>query len=210
MTTERTDSAANVRPDVQALRDEIRQTRAELGDTVQALTAKADVKARVKESAAEARERVRESAVEAGQRVKESAVEAGQRVMGSAAHTAAQVKDSAEHAVERARRMVTGHDGLAVGGNGRATGTVTGPGTRTTGTWRAEGAGTLRRTRPPNRYVRSGGGLAAVRGFVEPVRVRQRLADAGRHARRHPGPWLAVAGAGTAVVVFLAVRGRRL
>lgn len=204
MTSERTDPAVTPRPDVQALRDEIRQTRAELGDTVQALAAKADVKARVKESAADARERVKESAVEAGQRVKESAVEAGQRVMGSATHTAAQVKDSAELAMGRARRMVTGHDGHAAGHNGRAAGGVVG-----VGTTRPEGADAVRRTRPFTGYLRSGGGFSTARGIVDPARVRRGLADAGRSARRHPGPWLAVAGAGTAIMVFLAVRRRR-
>jgi len=37
------------KPDVAALREEIKQTRADLGETVQALAAKADVKARAKE-----------------------------------------------------------------------------------------------------------------------------------------------------------------
>jgi ElaB/YqjD/DUF883 family membrane-anchored ribosome-binding protein len=69
-------------PDVDALRDEIRHTRAELGETVQALAAKADVKARMKESAAHTRERVRESA----------------------AHRAAQVRESLHEATESARR----------------------------------------------------------------------------------------------------------
>jgi hypothetical protein len=44
----------------EALRDEIARTRAELGDTVEALAAKADVKARV-------RERVDEAKVRAGE-----------------------------------------------------------------------------------------------------------------------------------------------
>jgi hypothetical protein len=48
--------------DPEALRAEIRRTRAELGDTVQALAAKADVKARAKESVSLAKERVRAQA----------------------------------------------------------------------------------------------------------------------------------------------------
>ena len=48
--------------DAEALREEIRRTRVELGETVEALAAKADVKARLKESAGQARERVREHA----------------------------------------------------------------------------------------------------------------------------------------------------
>ncbi len=46
--------------DVEALRREIAHTRAELGETIQALAAKADVKARLQETADEARARVRE------------------------------------------------------------------------------------------------------------------------------------------------------
>jgi len=46
--------------DVEALRAEIAHTRADLGETVQALAAKADVKARLQESADEARTRMRE------------------------------------------------------------------------------------------------------------------------------------------------------
>jgi hypothetical protein len=45
--------------DLRALRDEIRRTRAELGETVQALAAKADVAARIRDSAVQTRERVR-------------------------------------------------------------------------------------------------------------------------------------------------------
>ncbi|MFC0528449.1 DUF3618 domain-containing protein [Phytohabitans kaempferiae] len=53
--------SANGRVDTEALRAEIRQTRAELGETVQALAAKADVKARVRRSAAQTVERAREN-----------------------------------------------------------------------------------------------------------------------------------------------------
>jgi hypothetical protein len=48
--------------DPDALRAEIRRTRVELGETVEALAAKADVKKRLKSSADQARERVREQA----------------------------------------------------------------------------------------------------------------------------------------------------
>jgi hypothetical protein len=48
--------------DPETLRAEIRRTRAELGETVQALAAKADVKARARESVSQARQRVRERA----------------------------------------------------------------------------------------------------------------------------------------------------
>jgi hypothetical protein len=47
------------KPDLEALRAEIKQTRAELGETVQALTAKADVKARAKDSVEQTKQRVK-------------------------------------------------------------------------------------------------------------------------------------------------------
>lgn len=48
--------------DTEALREEIRRTRVELGETMEALAAKADVKKRLKSSADQARERVRDQA----------------------------------------------------------------------------------------------------------------------------------------------------
>lgn len=51
--------------EVTRLRQDILQTRAELGRTVEALAARADVRARVQHSAHEAKIRVRESAQEA-------------------------------------------------------------------------------------------------------------------------------------------------
>ncbi|MBF9129071.1 DUF3618 domain-containing protein [Plantactinospora sp. S1510] len=61
----------------EALRAEIRQTRAELGETVQALAAKADVKARIKGSAAQTRDRVRERAGQTTATVRSSVHDAG-------------------------------------------------------------------------------------------------------------------------------------
>jgi hypothetical protein len=75
MTTQKSvDGAANV----EALRAEIKQTRAELGETVQALAAKADVKARVKESAAHTAAQVKESAGHAVVRARNSLTDAGE------------------------------------------------------------------------------------------------------------------------------------
>ncbi|MGW5558728.1 DUF3618 domain-containing protein [Micromonospora sp. NPDC003944] len=56
--------------DTEALREEIRRTRVELGETMEALAAKADVKARLKESADQARERLREQAAQTVARVR--------------------------------------------------------------------------------------------------------------------------------------------
>jgi Protein of unknown function (DUF3618) len=54
-------TSTNGKVDTEALRAEIRQTRAELGQTVQALAAKADVKARMRGSVAHTAERAREN-----------------------------------------------------------------------------------------------------------------------------------------------------
>jgi hypothetical protein len=51
--------------EITRLRADIVQTRAELGATVEALAARADVRARVRESAEEAKARLRQSAQEA-------------------------------------------------------------------------------------------------------------------------------------------------
>ena len=59
--------------DVEALRAEIAHTRADLGETVQALAAKADVKSRLQESAEEAKARVREQLHTAAVELKEAA-----------------------------------------------------------------------------------------------------------------------------------------
>ena len=59
----RSNGTAGPKPTVEELRAEIQQTRAELGETVQALAAKADVKARRRTSVEQTKERVREQAV---------------------------------------------------------------------------------------------------------------------------------------------------
>ncbi|MEV0898561.1 DUF3618 domain-containing protein [Actinoplanes sp. NPDC049802] len=75
---EKNGSAA--KPDLVALREEIRQTRSELGETVQALAARADVKARAREQVAETKERVRTQAAVMTGRVREAATDAAVRV----------------------------------------------------------------------------------------------------------------------------------
>jgi len=96
--------SADSAPEVEVLRDEIRQTRAELGETVQALAAKADVKARAKESVEQTKQRVRQSAVEATEKLRGQATQATGKLRGqatSAVHTAVA---SAEDASQRARK----------------------------------------------------------------------------------------------------------
>jgi ElaB/YqjD/DUF883 family membrane-anchored ribosome-binding protein len=70
------------------IRQDIEETRAELGDTVEALAAKADVKAQAKERVAE----VKENAKDGVESVKESIREAAPESAGAGA---AQVKEKA-------------------------------------------------------------------------------------------------------------------
>lgn len=65
------------KPDLVALREEIRRTRADLGETVQVLAARADVKARAREQVQETRQRVLTRAAEMTGRVREAALGAG-------------------------------------------------------------------------------------------------------------------------------------
>jgi ElaB/YqjD/DUF883 family membrane-anchored ribosome-binding protein len=73
--------------DREALRAEIQRTRAELGETVEALAAKADVKARLKDSAEQTRERVREQAAQSVARLRGQAGQAAETARGTAHDT---------------------------------------------------------------------------------------------------------------------------
>jgi hypothetical protein len=95
--------------DVTELRQEIAQTRADLGETVEALAAKADVKARAQEAVAEVKTRAYETVdeamgrlVEGAQQAKASAVQVGRELR---AHPTQQVQS----AVARLRRSVLDH-----------------------------------------------------------------------------------------------------
>jgi cobalamin biosynthesis Mg chelatase CobN len=95
------------KPDVEALRAEIKRTRADLGETVQALAAKADVKARAKEQVEQTKQKVKAQAAEATGKVREVAVAASDRVRhagASARVAAAEAGDQAEDAAEQVRR----------------------------------------------------------------------------------------------------------
>jgi ElaB/YqjD/DUF883 family membrane-anchored ribosome-binding protein len=72
--------------DPSEIREQIEQTRGEMGETVEALGYKADVKTRAKESIAEKRDRVKEQIMGTGSR------------MGEATPDADQVKDGAKRA----------------------------------------------------------------------------------------------------------------
>ena len=88
--------SAGGKPDVEALREEIKQTRAELGETVQALAAKADVKARAKEQVELTKAKA-----------KAQVQEATEKVRGVAANAAAVASDKVRAATSQAGDKVS-------------------------------------------------------------------------------------------------------
>jgi cobalamin biosynthesis Mg chelatase CobN len=98
-----TEKNGSSKPDVDALRAEIKQTRAELGETVQALAAKADVKARAKEQVEQTKQRVRAQAADATGKVRDAALLASERVRHAAAQATASARGTATQATDKMR-----------------------------------------------------------------------------------------------------------
>lgn len=88
------------KPDLNELRADIKLTRAELGETVQALAAKADVKARAKEQVEQTKQKVKAQVAEVTGRARDAAVHAGGQVR-SATESAVDGTGSAIDATER-------------------------------------------------------------------------------------------------------------
>jgi hypothetical protein len=86
------------------LQQEIEQTRQRLGETVDELAAKADVKARARATAAEAKERAQATAAEAKERAQATAAEAATRVQATAAGAAGRVQATAAGMSGRVRQ----------------------------------------------------------------------------------------------------------
>ena len=95
--------SSGAKPDVDALRAEIKQTRAELGETVQALAAKADVKARAKEQVEQTKRRVRAQAAEAAGKARDAALVATDKVRQAAAQATASARGTAVQATDKVR-----------------------------------------------------------------------------------------------------------
>lgn len=91
------------KPDTDALRAEIKQTRADLGETVQALAAKADVKARAKEQVEQTKQKVKAQATEAGEKVRDAALVATDKVRHAAAQAGATARGATEQATGKVR-----------------------------------------------------------------------------------------------------------
>jgi Protein of unknown function (DUF3618) len=77
--------------DPDAIRADIETTRAELGDSVEALAAKADVKARAQETVTAAKDRAKDTAQVATERAKDTAQQVGEKVRRRPAPVAAVV-----------------------------------------------------------------------------------------------------------------------
>ncbi|WP_433271868.1 DUF3618 domain-containing protein [Actinosynnema sp. CS-041913] len=90
----------DVPQDPAALRADIEKTRVELGDTVEALVHKADVPARVKETAHESVEQVKEGATAVAERVNTAAVVAAEKAQETVAQVSTRVSDKASRAVD--------------------------------------------------------------------------------------------------------------
>lgn len=89
------------KPSVDELRAEIQQTRSELGETVQALAAKADVKARAKDQVEQTKQKVKAQAVEAGEKVRVVAVAATDKVRAAAGQASEKVSTVAGQASDK-------------------------------------------------------------------------------------------------------------
>jgi cobalamin biosynthesis Mg chelatase CobN len=98
-----TEKNGSSKPDVEALRAEIKQTRAELGETVQALAFKADVKARAKEQVEQTKQRVRAQAADATVKMRDAALLASERVRQAAAQATASARGTAAQATDKVR-----------------------------------------------------------------------------------------------------------
>lgn len=85
---------------VPELREQVEQTRAQLGDTVQELTAKTDVKAKVQEKAAHVTDQVQHTATEVRNQVQHTASRAAHAVQE---RTPQPVRTAASHAAESSR-----------------------------------------------------------------------------------------------------------
>ena len=102
--------------DADELRTEIEQTRAEIGDTVEALTAKADVKARVKRSLQQGTARATAKAKETAATVSEQATTAAVQGREKIAGRAATVRDQAADNPSVRRGLPIGAVALAAAG----------------------------------------------------------------------------------------------
>lgn len=91
------------KPDVDAIREEIAQTRADLGETVQALAAKADVKARAKDQVELTKQRAKDQVELTKHKVKAQAADATQKARDAAVTASDKVRTVAAQASDKAK-----------------------------------------------------------------------------------------------------------
>jgi cobalamin biosynthesis Mg chelatase CobN len=94
---------SGAKPDVDALRAEIKQTRAELGETVQALAAKADVKARAKEQVEQTKAKAKAQVHEATEKVRGAAANAAAVASDKVRAVTSQTGDKVAPALDKVR-----------------------------------------------------------------------------------------------------------
>ncbi|MFI5937194.1 DUF3618 domain-containing protein [Actinoplanes sp. NPDC051494] len=95
--------SGGAKPDVEALREDIKQTRAELGETVQALAAKADVKARAKEQVEVTKAKAKAQVLDATEKVREVATSAAATASSAAATASGKVRAATSVAGDKVR-----------------------------------------------------------------------------------------------------------
>jgi cell division septum initiation protein DivIVA len=109
MTDTRPDEGGTPDPvpdDPQALREEIQQTRKDLGDTVEALAAKADVRARTREKAADVKAQAKDKAAETADRVQAKASELKEQAAAVAQKVTEATPEPARQAAAQAASTV--------------------------------------------------------------------------------------------------------
>jgi len=95
--------SSEAKPDVDALRADIEQTRAELGETVQALAAKADVKARAKEQVELTKAKAKAQVYDATEKVRGAAASAAAAASDKVRAATSQSGDKVSPAIEKVR-----------------------------------------------------------------------------------------------------------
>ena len=85
------------------IRQEIEETRARMGDAVEAIGYKADVKARAKEQVEQTKQRVRAQAADATGKVRDAALLATDKVRHAAAQATASARGTAAQATDKVR-----------------------------------------------------------------------------------------------------------
>jgi len=95
--------SSEAKPDVDALRADIEQTRAELGETVQALAAKADVKARAREQVELTKAKAKAQVYDATEKVRGAAASAAAAASDKVRAATSQAGDKVSPAIEKVR-----------------------------------------------------------------------------------------------------------